>query len=181
MLQANALYAHTPDTHSSVIRLDLMRLPLGILSGIGFIGAGAILRHGEMVRGITTAATIWLVTVLGLCFGGGQIGLGIAGTAVGLATLWLLRYAETGRVMGRRGRVAITFQAAQADDRDLMAVLRAHGMQVQSRRTIHDPCATDMLECSGRYRGEFPGWSSGLTRALMAQPGVSRVEWRDID
>ena len=50
-----------------------MRLPLGILSGVGFIGAGAILRRGDTVRGVTTAATIWLVTVVGRCFGGGQL------------------------------------------------------------------------------------------------------------
>ena len=55
-----------------------MRLPLGILTGIGFIGAGAILRRGDMVLGATTAATIWFVAVLGICFGGGQIWLGLA-------------------------------------------------------------------------------------------------------
>ena len=53
--------------------LDLMRLPLGILTGMGFIGAGAILRSGGSVQGVTTAATLWLVTVLGLCLGGGQL------------------------------------------------------------------------------------------------------------
>ena len=61
------------------IRTDLMRLPLGILSGMGFIGAGAILRKGEMVLGVTTAATLWMVTMLGLCFGAGKILLGTAG------------------------------------------------------------------------------------------------------
>ena len=94
MIEANWLLVHTPDTHVSIVRLDLMRLPLGILSGIGFIGAGAILRRDDMVRGVTTAATIWLVTVIGLCFGGGQIGLGVAGTVIAIATLWLLKYVE---------------------------------------------------------------------------------------
>ena len=42
----------------SFIMLDLMRLPLGILSGIGFIGAGAILRKGDMVTGVATTATL---------------------------------------------------------------------------------------------------------------------------
>jgi putative Mg2+ transporter-C (MgtC) family protein len=46
--------------------LDLMRLPLGILSSIGFIGAGAIVRRRNFVVGVTTAATMCLVTVVGL-------------------------------------------------------------------------------------------------------------------
>ncbi len=49
-----------------------MRLPLGILSGIGFIGGGAILQRGDLVMGVTTAATLWFVTVMGLCFGAGS-------------------------------------------------------------------------------------------------------------
>jgi putative Mg2+ transporter-C (MgtC) family protein len=67
MIQANWLVVHTTDAHVSIVRADMIRLPLGILSGIGFIGAGAILRRGELVRGLTTAATLWLVTVTGLC------------------------------------------------------------------------------------------------------------------
>ena len=60
----------------SFVTLDLMRLPLGILTGMGFIGAGAILKKGDIVLGVTTATTLWFVTVLGLCFGGGQWILG---------------------------------------------------------------------------------------------------------
>jgi len=52
---------------------DLMRLPLDILSGMGFIGAGAIVRRDNFVVGVTTAAIMWLLTVLGLCFDGGQM------------------------------------------------------------------------------------------------------------
>jgi putative Mg2+ transporter-C (MgtC) family protein len=43
--------------------MDLMRLPLGIRTGVGFIGAGTIVRRGELIAGVTTAATLWLVTV----------------------------------------------------------------------------------------------------------------------
>jgi putative Mg2+ transporter-C (MgtC) family protein len=59
MIQANWLMVHMPDTQVSIVRLDMMRLPLGILTGIGFIG-GAILHRGDLVLGVTTAATIWL-------------------------------------------------------------------------------------------------------------------------
>ncbi|MBV8095131.1 MAG: MgtC/SapB family protein, partial [Acetobacteraceae bacterium] len=77
-----------------VFRADPMRLPLGILTGMGFLGGGAILRRGDMVRGMTTAATLWFITVVGICFGAGQIAVGIVACAVGLVALEILRWAE---------------------------------------------------------------------------------------
>src|SRR6185437_15655189 len=94
MIQANVLMGMRGKTSDSFVVLDLMRLPLGILSGMGFIGAGAILRKGNMVLGVTTAATLWFTTVMGLCFGGGQIGLGAAALALALLTLWGLKAVE---------------------------------------------------------------------------------------
>ena len=47
-------------TPESFVVMDLMRLPLGILTGVGFIGGGAILKKGDLVTGVTTAATLWL-------------------------------------------------------------------------------------------------------------------------
>lgn len=72
MIQMNLLLGITGKTPSSFAVMDLMRLPLGILSGMGFIGAGAILKKGTLVSGVTTAATLWFSTVMGLCLGGGQ-------------------------------------------------------------------------------------------------------------
>src|SRR5262249_39184687 len=76
MIQANVLLAVEGKTTDSFGEIDLMRLPLGILTGVGFIGAGAILRRGDWIIGVTTAATLWIMTVIGLCFGGGQLALG---------------------------------------------------------------------------------------------------------
>jgi len=76
MIQANLLMATAGKTGDSFVTLDLMRLPLGILSGMGFIRAGAIVRRGNLVLGITTAATLWFVTVIGLCFRGWPITAG---------------------------------------------------------------------------------------------------------
>src|SRR6185503_3582105 len=60
-------------------RPDPARLGAGILTGIGFLGAGTIIRHGNFVRGVTTAASLWFVTVLGLAFGNGLFLLGTIG------------------------------------------------------------------------------------------------------
>jgi putative Mg2+ transporter-C (MgtC) family protein len=94
MIQTNLINHSTGKTTDSFVVMDTMRLPLGILSGIGFIGAGAILKRGEMVVGVTTAATPWFVTVLGLCFGGGQLGLGIGGFGIGFLALAGMKHLE---------------------------------------------------------------------------------------
>ncbi len=94
MIQANLLltvHGRTPDSFAVA---DVMRLPLGILTGMGFIGAGAVLRRDGLVVGVTTAATLWFVTVVGLCFGGGQISLGIAALVLGMLVLSGLRWFE---------------------------------------------------------------------------------------
>ena len=90
MIQANILLPVAGKTASSFGVMDLMRMPLGILTGVGFIGAGTILRRGDMITGVTTAATLWIVTVIGLCFGGGQLELGCCATALTVLTLWAL-------------------------------------------------------------------------------------------
>src|ERR1700742_458088 len=94
MIQANILLPLDGKTTGSFAVMDLMRLPLGILTGVGFIGGGTILKKGDLVTGVTTAATLWVVTVIGLCFGGGQLALGIAATALTVITLWILKWVD---------------------------------------------------------------------------------------
>ncbi len=94
MIQVNLLLGLSGRAGNSFVMLDLMRLPLGILSGMGFIGAGAVLRRDNMVLGVTTAATLWFVTVMGLCFGGGQIWLGLCAAGLGYGILAGLKRIE---------------------------------------------------------------------------------------
>jgi putative Mg2+ transporter-C (MgtC) family protein len=91
MEQADLLLPADGKTAGSFGVIDVGRWPLGILTGVGFIGAGTIMRRGSPVTGITTAATLWIATILGLVFGGGQIALGVIGTAFAVLVLWTLR------------------------------------------------------------------------------------------
>jgi putative Mg2+ transporter-C (MgtC) family protein len=74
MIQVNVLLPPAGRAFNSFVMNDLMRLPLGILSGMGFIGAGAIVRRDNLVIGVTTAATLWFLTVLGLASEGDKSG-----------------------------------------------------------------------------------------------------------
>jgi putative Mg2+ transporter-C (MgtC) family protein len=108
-----------------------MRLPLGILSGMGFIGAGAILRKGSLVRGLTTAATLWFVTVLGLCFGGGQRALGLAVLALGVLILEGLKSLESRWKQDRHATLSLTVEGDGLTEDELTVTLQADGYEVR--------------------------------------------------
>jgi hypothetical protein len=62
MIQANILLPLDGKQSGSFAVMDLMRLPLGILTGVGFLGGGAILKKGGSITGLTTAATLWIAS-----------------------------------------------------------------------------------------------------------------------
>ena len=138
MILANGMLGTAGKNSSSFAQLDMMRLPLGILSGMGFIGAGAILRKGEMVVGVTTAATLWVVTVIGLCFGGGQLILGAATTVLAVFTLWILRWID--RIIPRehRARLVVTSEASWDVLESLPSLLRAMDCDARFRQRDFD-------------------------------------------
>jgi putative Mg2+ transporter-C (MgtC) family protein len=107
MIQANVLLTVGGKTSESFGVMDLMRLPLGILTGVGFIGAGAILQRGDLIVGVT-AATLWIMTVIGLCLGGGQLALGSAATVLAVFTLWALRSLDARIPREHRGTIVVS-------------------------------------------------------------------------
>ncbi|WP_370653487.1 MgtC/SapB family protein [Caballeronia sp. Lep1P3] len=132
MLQVNALLAQSGKTPESFVQLDVMRLPLGILSGVGFIGAGAILRKDGLVKGVTTAATLWFVTVVGLCFGGGQLGLGVIGLVLGIVVLWLLQAVEQRIPRENQAELRLTYERGRFSKEKLIESMRACGCRLTS-------------------------------------------------
>jgi putative Mg2+ transporter-C (MgtC) family protein len=81
---------------------DPARLAAQIVTGIGFLGAGAIMRHESGVRGLTTAATVWVNAAVGVAVGGGKYHLALIATGVTLAALLVLEPIE--RMIGRRAK-----------------------------------------------------------------------------
>jgi putative Mg2+ transporter-C (MgtC) family protein len=75
----------------SGVTLDPTRISAQIVTGIGFLGAGAIIRQGLSVRGLTTAATLWVVAAIGLASGAGYYWAAVVTTVLVLVTLWPLR------------------------------------------------------------------------------------------
>lgn len=69
---------------------DPSRIAAQVVTGIGFLGAGAIFRSGETIKGLTTAAGLWTVAGIGLAAGSGLVTLAVAATVIGLVILFAL-------------------------------------------------------------------------------------------
>jgi putative Mg2+ transporter-C (MgtC) family protein len=88
--------------------LDPTRIAAQIVTGIGFLGAGAIIRQGLSVRGLTTAAGLWVVAAIGMAAGAGYYSAALVGTAIVLVGLGPIRWLEGApliRDLRREGRV----------------------------------------------------------------------------
>ena len=71
--------------------LDPSRVVAYVITGIGFLGAGTIIKHGINIKGLTTAASLWVVAAVGVSVGAGDYGLGVVATAIVLLSLWPVR------------------------------------------------------------------------------------------
>jgi putative Mg2+ transporter-C (MgtC) family protein len=80
-------------SQSSGVTYDPTRIAAQIVTGIGFLGAGAIIRHGLSVRGLTTAASLWVVAAIGVAAGAGYYSAAVITTVLVLFSLWPLRIA----------------------------------------------------------------------------------------
>jgi putative Mg2+ transporter-C (MgtC) family protein len=132
MLQLNYLLSLAGRSPDSFVVNDLMRLPLGILTGVGFIGAGAILRRRNIVIGVTTAATLWYVTVIGLCFGGDQIILGWLATALGCIVLWAMKPLENLMVTEHDAKLTLAVDDSGPAEHEIYGRLRDGGIEVMA-------------------------------------------------
>lgn len=115
------------------ITLDPSRVAAQVVSGIGFLGAGTILLRGEVVKGLTTAASLWAVAAIGLASGGGLFVPAMATTAIVLAILAGMKPFEE-RYRARR----------QKHD---LRIVAAHGaLTMEMIRVLAGPCAAKLRQ-----------------------------------
>jgi putative Mg2+ transporter-C (MgtC) family protein len=179
MIQVNLLLPLAGKLPSSFVTMDPMRLPLGILSGMGFIGAGAIVRRDNLVLGVTTAATLWFVTVIGLCFGGGQIRLGLIGLVIGLVVLAGLRQVEAKMKQDRQGTLLIVTDPSGPGENDIRTTLLRAGFKIASCGAAYNSEAESQeLNCALQRRAEANDSTvPAVVRMLAERPGVVKIAW----
>lgn len=180
MIQVNLLLPLTGKASDSYIVMDLMRLPLGILTGVGFIGAGSILRRDNVVMGVTTAATLWFVTVMGLCFGGGQLCLGLAALAIALVVLWLLKPIEKSWKQDRHATLMVEVDRDGPTVREITDAATAAGYKVSSVAVKYETGSVIReMKCEVKWRARAREFLPPPFVAEMAnRKGTLRVDWQ---
>ena len=81
-------------SEDGIMSLDIARLIAGVVTGIGFLGAGTIIRQGDWVRGLTTAASVWFVAGIGIAAGQGLYIIAAGATAIGFIVLFAFSQVE---------------------------------------------------------------------------------------
>ena len=112
---------------------DPGRIAAQVVSGIGFIGAGTIMRFGGSVRGLTTAASIWIVAALGLVIGGGLYFVAAGGAIITLFTLTVLNRLERRLFPDRTYKVLeVNVRGTTIPTDIVLPIFRKHGIHVSN-------------------------------------------------
>ena len=156
-------------------RTDPSRIAAQIVTGIGFLGGGAIVRHGLTVKGVTTAASIWATASVGVAIGAGSYVLGVGGAVLTVATLFGLRRAD--EVLQRWGvsREEYLIEAVPGFDMERLAEIgRRERVALRGMQLQEDDDATRVtlvVKLPPGYR------QARLLDALRRVEGVRQVEW----
>lgn len=123
---------------TSSMRLDPARIAAQIVVGIGFLGAGVIIKEGITVRGLTTAASLWLVAGLGMAFGMGLFIPGVMTTVLALLSLIFLKKLEPIIKKDRYLDIAVTASNRPALQDELEALFAERGLLITDVRSHVD-------------------------------------------
>ena len=115
----------------SVVRVDPGRIAAGAITGVGFLGAGVILKIGVSVQGLTTAACIWMVSAIGLSIGSGLYLAGATSFGLTLFALLVLRSLERKMAVLEYKFLTVT-AGEETGEEDLHSVLEKRGSQVHN-------------------------------------------------
>ena len=132
-------YGFEPFTRAALgsggLQFDPTRISAQIVTGVGFLGAGAIIRRGGDVRGLTTAASLWATAAIGMAVGAGYLFGAAATTALAMTTLYALRSFRSSVIYPLRldsAGLEITLNEPDSGPQDALKVLRRHGITVRT-------------------------------------------------
>jgi putative Mg2+ transporter-C (MgtC) family protein len=162
---------------ATVVRADPTRIAAQIVTGIGFLGAGAIIRQGLSIRGLTTAATLWVVAAIGLAAGAGYYSAAAITTVVALVALWPLRglaYRVVRRFRGETGLLLVQLPGGETPGGVIDVVDRA-GARIDSIEISHHGDRRN-LELMVELRQDT---AQRLVTQVADVEGVLEVRWAD--
>jgi putative Mg2+ transporter-C (MgtC) family protein len=155
---------------------DPTRIAAQIVTGIGFLGAGAIIRQGLSIRGLTTAATLWVVAAIGMAAGAGYYPAAVITTVLVLVTLWPLRrlaFWISTSVRRDEGRLVVELPAG-ASAASLLEVVEGAGANVRSL-AFEDEGETRRVDM--QLRTGSGRTAAALVDALNSAQNVKAARW----
>jgi putative Mg2+ transporter-C (MgtC) family protein len=166
------IYGGLPD--NLAVRVDPGRVAAQIVVGIGFLGAGAIIREQASVRGLTTAACLWVAAAIGTACGAGMLLIAIVVTGIALISLLVLKRVEEGLKRDTYQHVAVLSSSNEGQFEKIAKVVSDCGSGLMETGFEHDiEAGTIKLEFRVRVSGR--SGSCKLVDALSAVDGVKRV------
>jgi putative Mg2+ transporter-C (MgtC) family protein len=176
MLSAVHQMAWLNDAPVEVVRIDPVRMAHGILTGIGFLCGGVIFREGFNVRGLTTAASLWMTATLGILFGIGFYELAIFGAAATVLVLAAVSITDRRSPQQRIVHLKATYRRSDAiSARAFGALLAEHGLRVI---TIDQLMADNVIEFGAVAHGYSDERADRLADSLTGNPNVTGFEIR---
>ena len=152
------------------IRMDPTRMAQGIMTGIGFLGAGVIFKEGLSVRGLTTAASVWITAALGILIGIGFYFPAAVTTLLVIFTLSAFRWIEARTPTQVYARLDLTFRRETTkDEATLRQELSAHGFTV-AQLTYRLAENRSQFEYRMMIRTTQAGNIGKLARTLLDEP-----------
>ncbi|WP_428830160.1 MgtC/SapB family protein, partial [Cereibacter changlensis] len=167
--QADWIVTLLPETQ---LVTDPVRMAHGILTGIGFLGAGVIFREGPSVHGLTTAASLWITAALGIVYGVGMYWLAVAGTLATLIVLMLLRIGFALLPVRTEVRLRVVTEAGGVFDAPAMrTILKSEGLGERAiSQSFNREAGILELTTSTYCRGSEQ--IDSLASALARAPGI---------
>jgi putative Mg2+ transporter-C (MgtC) family protein len=183
LIFASRVLPHLSIQEDSVARIvmDPNRLAAGIVTGIGFLGAATVIRAGDIVRGITTGATVWTVAGLGIVIGQGEYAIALVGT-VGVVVVLAGLDPLTRRiapVIYRRLTVTGLGSEMSSLAASVSATLSEHKIRVQDMSGNCGP-PDQPFELVFHVRLRNLKQAPEMLQRISGERGVQRVEWSQI-
>ena len=161
-----------PRDAAARVVLDPTRMAQGIMTGIGFVGAGAIIKEGFTVRGLTTAASIWITAALGILTGVGFYFAAFVGTLLALGTLSAFRWIEARLPTETYAIFMVRYARDNAiTEPALRSLVQAHGFSLHNLSyRLHSDAG--QMEYRMVLRTMDAGNARSLAERLKADPAV---------
>jgi putative Mg2+ transporter-C (MgtC) family protein len=162
----------------NVVRTDPTRIAAQIVTGVGFLGAGAIIRQGFSVRGLTTAATLWVVAAIGMASGAGYFSAALITTALVIFSLWPLRifaFRLMTRFRPETDRLIVQLPSGESPA-PLLEKLESLGGSLQTLEVGHEADRrTVLVDVTLPPKADAPG----IVSQLAQLEHVLEVRWSD--